>query len=125
MKFTDTSITLNCTIAGQKPVDCEITLLGCEVPDEIVQQSALETSPRVKFQTAEKASGKIRKQVTMTWAEWLNPGKRARRVVVEVREPTKEEAIAKAMTDPKYLEYLRKIVQEAEAVEGEGENAEK
>lgn len=99
MRFNTTQIQLSTQVNKDSgAIVTNLTLTGCEVPDEVVANSLLSgQSPRVRLQNNWRSNG-IPRVLSMSWADYLS-GKAPRIIIPE----TPEQIVAKAKTDPKYL----------------------
>ena len=106
MKFATVTINISTRVKEGSPLQTTVlTLTESEVDDNIVAQSLISgQSPRVAIQGNWRRNG-IPKEQTMTWAEFIKPG----RSRVATQQLTPEQMMAALLSDPEKLnELLRK-----------------
>ena len=119
MKFNTTSFDVSTKVNknGGEQVT-RLTLTGCEVDDAVIASSLISgQSPRVRLQNGFRANG-IPKETTMTWAEYITPGRQPKVVIAE----TPEQVAERANKDPEYRKMLLEqlgLVEEVEDQETE------
>jgi hypothetical protein len=114
MRFAKTTFVLTTKLGeGAQKVNTTVTLLDSDVPDQIVANALVSgQSPRVRWQTNERNSGKIRPEATLTWAQWI--GSAALPSVA--REMSSAEIVEKATRDPAILAEIMAEIQRRNAV---------
>ena len=103
MKFNETAISVTTKVnkdGGEQTT--KLTLTASDIPDEVVQSALISgQSPRVRIQNKWRSDG-IPKEVTMSWEQYVVPGRAPRIHMAE----TPESIAAKAKADPAYLTAL-------------------
>ena len=114
MKFATITFNLKTKLGeGSPTVTTAITLTETDVPDQIVANALVSgQSPRVRWQTNERNSGKIRTEATLTWAQWIGSA-----ALPSVARPmTNEEIKAQTMRDPALLAEIMAMIAERNKV---------
>ena len=103
MKFAQTTFVVETKVTKDGAAQpTTVTLTAGEVSDATVLSSLISgQSPRVRLQTNFRQNG-IPKEVTMTWEQYITPGRQPKVVVAE----TPEQIIARAKADPELMKAL-------------------
>lgn len=117
MEFAACTFTVSTKLGEGSPVhQTTVSLTASTIDDKIVSDALISgQSPRVRYQTNLRNSGKIPATDNMTWSEWISP---TRKVVKVAREMSAEEiqiaALKGAQSDP---DARKKLLAELLAME--------
>ena len=103
MKFAQTTVEVSTKVNknGGEQIT-RLTLTASDVSDEVVQSALISgQSPRVRIQNKWRSDG-IPKECTMSWEQYIVPGRAPRVIVAE----TPDSIAARAAKDPEFLRAM-------------------